>query len=432
MGISEEELERASEILRSPSELRSKSDVLTLVDLTKSVKFFKSLSAPTHEDCCRLMRLRPAHDGECLFHFGDPGDSFCIILKGKVSVRVPESDPHNFRFSHSFLKPPRFTEVAVLSSGSSFGELSLLQNKPRAATILCLNPCLFAILDKIDFNKVLRDEEERKMKAKVEFLQGLSVFAGWSGGQLRKLCYYIRETTFRPYQVVYREGEKATDVYFLVEGEVVFTKKMKGRREKVLWVKKGRDIIGTEYLEAAERRLTCTVGAHPLTCYLISKFDYEKRIFDEQTKFSLNHIKSQEEEFIEKRMASLERAELYKWKPMVEVRKHKEKKRRKSIISQLRATMKHNHSRTVSSSIKLPMLIDASMTLSSSFSSVISSLSTSPRKANPPKVRLKPHNVTLQSFKGTYLDTSLGEAFPAVSFLTEPASVLHSTRLNGH
>lgn len=47
------------------------------------------------------------------------------------------------------------TEVRVLETGNSFGELALLENKPRAATIKCKENCHFAVLDKQFFIHIL-------------------------------------------------------------------------------------------------------------------------------------------------------------------------------------------------------------------------------------------------------------------------------------
>jgi CRP-like cAMP-binding protein len=41
-----------------------------------------------------------------------------------------------------------FITCAHLGAGDSFGELALINDEPRAATIQCLNECYFATLDK--------------------------------------------------------------------------------------------------------------------------------------------------------------------------------------------------------------------------------------------------------------------------------------------
>ena len=42
-------------------------------------------------------------------------------------------------------------EVSKLQTGASFGELALINNEPRNATILCLTECYFAVLEKKDY-----------------------------------------------------------------------------------------------------------------------------------------------------------------------------------------------------------------------------------------------------------------------------------------
>lgn len=49
-----------------------------------------------------------------------------------------------------------FVEVTQLQEGQSFGELALLNDAPRAATIFCLSNCYFATLDKSEYLRVLR------------------------------------------------------------------------------------------------------------------------------------------------------------------------------------------------------------------------------------------------------------------------------------
>jgi len=53
--------------------------------------------------------------------------------------------------------PPQwFVQVVRLSAGKSFGELALINDAPRAASIQCLTTCLFATLERKDYEKVLK------------------------------------------------------------------------------------------------------------------------------------------------------------------------------------------------------------------------------------------------------------------------------------
>ena len=46
-------------------------------------------------------------------------------------------------------------EVKLLTAGDSFGELALLENKPRAATVICKENCHFATIEKQYFDQIL-------------------------------------------------------------------------------------------------------------------------------------------------------------------------------------------------------------------------------------------------------------------------------------
>jgi CRP-like cAMP-binding protein len=57
------------------------------------------------------------------------------------------------------LKYDWFVEVKVLTPGTSFGELALIDGKPRAATIHAITDCYFAIIGREDYQKCLQKLE---------------------------------------------------------------------------------------------------------------------------------------------------------------------------------------------------------------------------------------------------------------------------------
>lgn len=48
--------------------------------------------------------------------------------------------------------------------GESFGELALLYNAPRAASIQANEPCILWSLDRATFNHIVKDSAARKME----------------------------------------------------------------------------------------------------------------------------------------------------------------------------------------------------------------------------------------------------------------------------
>jgi len=57
--------------------------------------------------------------------------------------------------------------VATLKAGATFGELALISNKPRAATIRAIGDSHFATLDRRTFN-IIKGNHEKALYQKVE------------------------------------------------------------------------------------------------------------------------------------------------------------------------------------------------------------------------------------------------------------------------
>jgi CRP/FNR family transcriptional regulator, cyclic AMP receptor protein len=77
--------------------------------------------------------------GATLTRVGGPGDSFFLIVDGRVSVETPVGlgDP--------------------LEAGDFFGEMSLIDGEPRSATITALTDVRLLVVDRTHFSRLLDD-----------------------------------------------------------------------------------------------------------------------------------------------------------------------------------------------------------------------------------------------------------------------------------
>jgi ATP-binding cassette, subfamily B, bacterial len=78
---------------------------------------------------------------------GDPGDKFYIIARGRVEVLRRDASGVAQR-------------VRVLEDGDNFGELALLRDVPRVATIRTLIPCIFLTLQRRHFQNLVHHSED--------------------------------------------------------------------------------------------------------------------------------------------------------------------------------------------------------------------------------------------------------------------------------
>ncbi|XP_064307678.1 rap guanine nucleotide exchange factor 4 isoform X2 [Phalacrocorax carbo] len=88
--------------------------------------------------------------GTVLFNQGEEGTSWYIILKGSVNVVIYGKGV-----------------VCTLHEGDDFGKLALVNDAPRAASIVLREDnCHFLRVDKEDFNRILRDVEANTVRLK--------------------------------------------------------------------------------------------------------------------------------------------------------------------------------------------------------------------------------------------------------------------------
>eukprot|EP00074_Homo_sapiens_P091245 XP_016867922.1 cAMP-dependent protein kinase type I-beta regulatory subunit isoform X2 [Homo sapiens] len=82
-------------------------------------------------------------DGEKIVVQGEPGDDFYIITEGTASV-LQRRSPNE-----------EYVEVGRLGPSDYFGEIALLLNRPRAATVVARGPLKCVKLDRPRFERVL-------------------------------------------------------------------------------------------------------------------------------------------------------------------------------------------------------------------------------------------------------------------------------------
>ena len=103
------------------------------IGLLRSVPLFAPLSAPTLESIARQLEQVDGAAGDAVIRQGDAGDRWYVVADGRLRV---ERDG---------------IELAELERGSGFGEIALLRDVPRTATVTCVTDCILYALEKEPF-----------------------------------------------------------------------------------------------------------------------------------------------------------------------------------------------------------------------------------------------------------------------------------------
>lgn len=117
--------------------LRRAEDTATVaveaLDTLTSVDMFAALQPAVQEALAREAGFEDTTPGSVVVREGDTGDTMWVIVSGAVSVTR------------------QGREVATLGPGNLFGEIALLADRPRIATVTALEPCRLLTLDRSGF-----------------------------------------------------------------------------------------------------------------------------------------------------------------------------------------------------------------------------------------------------------------------------------------
>ena len=175
---------------------------------------------------------------------GEDGDCLYIVETGNLKCYKtfnPEDSP-------KFLK--------TYQPGESFGELALLYNCPRAATIICsTDECILWSLDRETFNHIVKDAAQKKREKYENFLKNVDILSTIDDYELGQICDSLKDGIYKKDEYIIREGELGDVFYILEEGKCNATKTLEpGKPETVIKELKEGDYFGERALLKGEPR----------------------------------------------------------------------------------------------------------------------------------------------------------------------------------
>ncbi len=129
------------------------ADTILFTKMVKKINFFASMNMGLLEKILNRINYYQYDGGEKVCRQGDPGDTFYVVSEGKLKVSIREA----FLFSRT---------LAELGPGDCFGEMALLERKPRNATVTCESPSNIFILTADHFDQVLAENPSFKQEIK--------------------------------------------------------------------------------------------------------------------------------------------------------------------------------------------------------------------------------------------------------------------------
>lgn len=120
------------------------SELGILAHMMRKVEFFTPLTVGQLERVLPAVMLYAYDAGERVFRQGQKGDAFYIVYQGSVEIRL-----------RRLLVLSK--TVATMKAGDFLGEIALISDEPRTATVVCTEPTMLFTLIADDFKFVLQE-----------------------------------------------------------------------------------------------------------------------------------------------------------------------------------------------------------------------------------------------------------------------------------
>lgn len=179
----------------------------------EATPLFAGLPAAALEQLIDHLGLVELEVGDILFQQGDPGDALYVVAEGAVAV-ISEG-------------PPR-RQLSTLGPGAFFGEIALVTEQPRSATVVAETPCHLLAIDRAAIRALvgqfpdvlpvlLRFLRERLVD---RLAQTHPLFASFSAADREYLVGQFRFLEIEAGTPIVREGGRPAGLYALLSGRI--------------------------------------------------------------------------------------------------------------------------------------------------------------------------------------------------------------------
>ncbi|VDK22197.1 unnamed protein product [Taenia asiatica] len=198
-----------------------------LTNATKGILLFRCLDEDQMRDVIDAMFERKVEVGEKVITLGEDGDNFYVIEKGVYDIIVKVDGVEK--------------KVGQYDNNGSFGELALMYNTPRAATIQATTPGILWAMTREVFRSIVLKSAFKKRQMYEELLNQVPILQSLSAYERMSIADALHTQIYEEGTKIISQGQEGDEMYFVEDGEVRITMKKSGSDEEteLTRIKKG-------------------------------------------------------------------------------------------------------------------------------------------------------------------------------------------------
>ncbi|GMI29511.1 hypothetical protein TeGR_g11745, partial [Tetraparma gracilis] len=202
--------------------------------------------------------------GDDIIKQGAEGDMFYVVEAGECEIFVEGVG--------------KVMEIGGFDSSSRnfFGELALLYDAPRAATVTAAGNVESWGLDRVTFKKILQDQTQKQRSLYKKFLEQVPVLSGLSVYEKLTIADAMEPKTYETGEKIVVEGEEGHSFFIVESGSVICSKKIDGADKNVSDALGPGDYFGELSLINNEMRAATVKATEHTTCLTIDRKTFKR------------------------------------------------------------------------------------------------------------------------------------------------------------
>lgn len=229
--------------------------------IEKAIRFnflFRSLDDEQYSDVVNAMAEKRVVAGEEVIKQGGIGDYFYCVETGNLDVYVSRNGQPGIK-------------VTDYGPNGSFGELALMYNAPRAATVIAVAECVLWALDRVTFRRILMENTSRKRRMYEDFLEEVPLLVSLEPYERHKIADALESIVYNDGDTVIKQGDVGEAFFIIEAGEAQVTQTDENGIEHVMPGLKKGDYFGELALLTDKPRKATITAKGRLKCASLGK-----------------------------------------------------------------------------------------------------------------------------------------------------------------
>ncbi|XP_019942215.2 cGMP-dependent protein kinase 2 [Paralichthys olivaceus] len=175
--------------------------------------FLKNLDPQHMREMVDCMYEKVYTEGQLVIQEGEPGNYLYVLAEGLLEV-IQGGKP-----------------LGEMRPGTAFGELAILYNCKRTATVKAVSQSHIWALDRQSFQTIMMQTAQARHEEYFSFLRSVSLLRDLPEEKLAKIVDCLEVDYFEKGEYIIREGEEGNTFFIIAKGEVIVTQSTEGFAE---------------------------------------------------------------------------------------------------------------------------------------------------------------------------------------------------------